>query len=578
MSNLKTIFRQNAPLINDHLPPSKEIIYLRNVSTVNRKLKLITKNTAVLDLPVLPIIVENNNANTLKNTNETFKSLETCVSPFIISSDFELTVANNRIVNKFKTKSPVTFNNVANQALSKVIVGSQNNEPNATDLNYNGIIYFDYSEDVLLHQSIIIGITKAKVDRAIELNLSRTAKVLVVTEVSNDNTKLFDFSINEILNYAILDGEYYYLNVDIPNVTKNSTFKFTIGMDSTNTYFNTVTKNLSLKVTKNEISPYALYTLPPFTLGTTPFTREINASTLPSKSYGSKKYIQYKQVAGNDIIESYVSYTNNSGTVDWELLTPEFGTYNDNSFIIRRLVQVGSTIIIAYRIKNATLQVQFKVGLTSLETIYLNAFIINNRSYGTMQAEDYGVSTYANQTKVIEKTYYFGRDSFGIGEAVTVDGLPILTNNQDALNIDVETYIDNYSWGRAAIKSNRGSTIAANMHGNLTLMDGSIMTFPDYEYVTTNRYYLVERISKGIRIHEFFKNQDPITGYGGFIEVRLPMFTDTEALYLAAAPTTIISKKLIAGTDYDLSVPYDNMDPVSLAITTTTVPTDIGNI
>ena len=193
-----------------------------------------------------------------------------------------------------------------------------------------------------------------------------------------------------------------------------------------------------------------------------------------NKSYGSKKYIQYTQVAGDDIIESYVSYTNNSGTVDWELLTPEFGTYNDNSFIIRRLVQVGSTIIIAYRIKNATLQVQFKVGLTSLETIYLNAFIINNRSYGTTQAEDYGVSTYANQTKVIEKTYYFGRDSFGIGEAVTVDGLPILTNNQDALNIDVETYIDNYSWGRAAIKSNRGSTIAANMHGNLTLMDGSI--------------------------------------------------------------------------------------------------------
>lgn len=566
MVDLNSQFRQNATILNDHIPSSKEILYLRNVSLQNKRFKLITKAGNLLKLSDHEALAEYNKASSLNNTDSTYQYLEACISPYMISSDFDMVFISSRLANRFKEVNPNTL--VDNRALSKVIVAASDQ---TAGNSYAGTIYFDYSEETVLYQTVVIGILKTKVDKAIELNRSRTDTVIAIT---NDDTAVADnWSINRITSEAVLDSGVYYLTINVPNETKILNYTVHSTLDRTGTYFSEVTKKLKLTVTKNNISPYALYRLAPYDLAATPYSRTINGATLPSKAYNNRKYVQYYHEAREDIVEVVVRYTNTSGTITRQLLTPEFGNYDDNSFIIKKYeVTSGSALLSIYRIKNATFLLQYLISLTSNDTLWFNAYHIDNGSYGLMHDDDYLVKSYGDWSYTNANRFCISREAIGVNEAFNVKMYRFITNKRDALRV-------NTSHETGYVYTGNGKLVDLYDSGWKDLEGNSVQAFGLNANSETSVYnHVIERISGGIVIWTFQDGKEPIFGLVGKVTIALPMFTADEPLYLMGLGTTLMSKVMVKGVDYDFTL-IDSVTNSNVVVSSsTTLLTDLGEV
>ena len=592
MSNLNIAFRQNASSLNDGIPATKQYVYVRNLALINKRFKLIASNDKVLKLPSQEAIAEVNNPNVISSTGDSYKYLETCIQPYLISSDFELTFINNRILNKFNANTPepnmrmafraVPPNPVGNAALSKIIVATENQALGPNETQYDSIIYFDYSEGITLYQSYIIGIAKNKIDRAIELDRDIDTPVVSITD--NRTNSVREYSINDILEKALLDGSYYYISYEIPNENAVIPLTITSGLDAENLYFNNVTKHVSIMVTKNTVSPYTVFELDEFEKGATPLSRDISISTIPSRAYGNFKYIQFKQVAEDDVIEVLLRYTNNTNNHTFTNLIPLHGTINDESFIV--LVKqgtYGTGVELTYRLRNATLLLQFNKPLATTDNVYFNAFKVKPNEVG-MSYVPSAVGVKYNEGIRSGHNFYITEHGIDIGQAVLIQqGSFFITNATNAYDIEIT---DGYGYegyyARPVIDVLRNNAIAYDVLSEFkNFNDEIIKPFPNGEYLDTNHanVFIIERILGGIRLH-YFSNHTPgpasFEYHLGYYELKLDRFADNDKLHFLGTGGMKISAPLTTGVDYDLTLVNPSNIPLDIVTTNTNIISDIG--
>lgn len=516
MSLLETVFRESAPDIVTAQKEGVKTLYLKNQSLDNHKVHIITDTDSHIELPTHEQVALNNNPDVSLLTEGFYRELETCLAPNFIESDFDV-ILLNRTVQTVMTRNGF---DVRSETMSRQL--------SLTPTGKKFEAYFDYFEpEYTACQTLLIQLNAKKVAAG---RLAMGENTVVLTMDNLLEAKVDSFTFKDLDSKAMLHSGYYFLPLNIPNRNLRKTLNIKVDYDAAREDYSSAEKTLEVVTTRNDTAPFTVIRVASFERSIN-FTRSMNISTLSSKIYNSRRYIQVTHVVGDEPTEIVIATGNKSGDVTSRFVTPTFGKLTDQSFIfeiaynnsdyalsgtgyVEELTGTHQQRII--RARNTTVTLQYSLGLTAVEKFGVIAYKIQaSEGLQSSHNPELGLLTVSSVHAVQSSGYGIGsfaisQGGLGVGDAIAVTSDVMVAGVANALL----HALPSQWYGDECIYIQPGET--KHYIGNTFVKSEPFGIVRDSENV-------LERTATSLRVHTFYRyTENQIESYEGYHEIILP--------------------------------------------------------